>query len=159
MYITDCLSKLNVHIGCSFKLNGYTGCLFKRNTYTDCLYKIKEYTICLFKINVYTGCLSKINVYIDFLFKINECIGCLLMKDIMKPECVLSLNMSWRIYKYGSMLRLEDGNLYLCLKTMSHTIYAAKFEQTIIHQHVLLRRESQSHEPLHVLMRLIIPNR
>jgi len=27
---------------------------------------------------------------------------------------------------------------------MSHTIYAAKFEQTIIHQHVLLRRESQS---------------
>jgi hypothetical protein len=28
---------------------------------------------------------------------------------------------------------------------MSHTIYAAKFEQTIIHQHVHLRRESQSH--------------
>jgi len=28
---------------------------------------------------------------------------------------------------------------------MSHTIYAAKIEQTIIHQHVLLRRESQSH--------------
>jgi hypothetical protein len=28
---------------------------------------------------------------------------------------------------------------------MSHTIYAAKFEQTIIHQHVLLRRESQPH--------------
>ena len=37
---------------------------------------------------------------------------------------------------------------------MSHTIYAAKFEQTIIHQHVHLRRESQSHEPAHVLMRL-----
>jgi hypothetical protein len=30
---------------------------------------------------------------------------------------------------------------------MSHTIYAAKFEQTIIHQHVHLRRESQSHAP------------
>ena len=37
---------------------------------------------------------------------------------------------------------------------MSHTIYAAKFEQTIVHQHVHLRRESQSHAPAHVLMRL-----
>ena len=33
---------------------------------------------------------------------------------------------------------------------MSHTIYAAKFEQTIIHQHVHLRRESQAHAPVHV---------
>jgi hypothetical protein len=40
---------------------------------------------------------------------------------------------------------LEDGNLYLRLRTMSHTIYAATFEQRTIHQHVLLRRESQSH--------------
>ena len=39
---------------------------------------------------------------------------------------------------------------------MSHTIYAAKFEQTIIHQHVNLRRESQSHTPTHVLMRLYL---
>jgi hypothetical protein len=39
----------------------------------------------------------------------------------------------------------KDGNLYLSLRTMSHTIYAAKFEQTIIDQHVLLRRESQSY--------------
>jgi calcineurin-like phosphoesterase family protein len=38
-------------------------------------------------------------------------------------------------------------------ETMSHTIYAAKFEQTIIHQHVHLRRESQSHAQAHVLMR------
>ena len=37
---------------------------------------------------------------------------------------------------------------------MSHTIYTANFEQTIIHQHVHLRRESQSHGPAHVLMRL-----
>ena len=37
---------------------------------------------------------------------------------------------------------------------MSHTIYAAKFEQTILYQHVHLRRESQSHAPPHVLMRL-----
>jgi hypothetical protein len=37
---------------------------------------------------------------------------------------------------------------------MSHTIYDAKFEQTIIHQHVHLRRESQSHAPAHVPMRL-----
>ena len=35
----------------------------------------------------------------------------------------------------------KDGNLYLRLPAMSHTIYAAKFE----HQHVLLRRESQSY--------------
>jgi len=28
---------------------------------------------------------------------------------------------------------LEDGNLYLRLRTMAHTIYAANFEQTIIH--------------------------
>ena len=54
--------------------------------------------------------------------------------------------MGWQILvkkKYGSILYLEDGNLYLRLQTMSHTIYAAKFEQTIIHQHVLLRQESQ----------------
>ena len=37
---------------------------------------------------------------------------------------------------------------------MSHTIYDAKFEQTIIHQHTHLRRESQSHAPAHVLMSL-----
>jgi hypothetical protein len=42
-------------------------------------------------------------------------------------------------------------NLIFC---MSHTIYAAKFEQTIIHQHVHLRRKSQSHALAHVLMRL-----
>jgi hypothetical protein len=34
---------------------------------------------------------------------------------------------------------LEEGNFYLRLRTMSHTIYAAKFEIT----HQLLRRESQ----------------
>jgi uncharacterized protein involved in type VI secretion and phage assembly len=56
-------------------------------------------------------------------------------------------------YKYGSILWLEDGNSYLPLRTMSYTIYAAKFEQTIIHQHVHLRRESQLHAPAHVLMR------
>ena len=44
---------------------------------------------------------------------------------------------------------------------MSHTIYAATFEQTITHQHVLLRRESQSHILLrqesqsHILLRRI----
>jgi len=35
----------------------------------------------------------------------------------------------------------KDGNLYLRLRT----IYAAKFEQTITHQHVILRWESQSY--------------
>jgi hypothetical protein len=34
---------------------------------------------------------------------------------------------------------LEDGNIYLRLRTMSHTIYAVKFKQTIIHQQVHLR--------------------
>jgi hypothetical protein len=43
----------------------------------------------------------------------------------------------------------KDGNLFLRLQTISHTIYATKFEKTITHQHVLLRRESQ----LHVLLR------
>ena len=33
----------------------------------------------------------------------------------------------------------KDGNSYL----RSYTIYAAKFKQTITHQHVHLRRESQ----------------
>jgi hypothetical protein len=32
--------------------------------------------------------------------------------------------------------------------------YAARFEHTIIHQHVHLRRESQSHALAHALMRL-----
>jgi hypothetical protein len=39
-----------------------------------------------------------------------------------------------------------------------HTIYAAKFEQTIIHQHVYLRRESQSYDP-GACANEIIPNR
>jgi hypothetical protein len=43
--------------------------------------------------------------------------------------------------------------IYVCGQ-MLHTIYATKFEQTIIHQHAHLRRESQSHAPAHVLMRL-----
>ena len=37
---------------------------------------------------------------------------------------------------------------------MSHTMYVAKFEQTIIHQHVHLRRESQSNATAHGLMKL-----
>jgi hypothetical protein len=47
---------------------------------------------------------------------------------------------------------VENGYLYLRLWNMSQTIYAAKFEQTIIHQHVHLRSESQSHAPAHLLM-------
>jgi hypothetical protein len=35
----------------------------------------------------------------------------------------------------------EDGYLYLRLRNMSLTMYAAKFEQTIIYQHVHLRRK------------------
>ena len=39
----------------------------------------------------------------------------------------------------------KDGNLYLRLRTMSYSPYAAKFEQKITHQHVLLRQESKSY--------------
>jgi len=39
----------------------------------------------------------------------------------------------------------KDGNLYLHLRAMSHTINAAKFKQTITHQHVLLQQESKSY--------------
>jgi hypothetical protein len=59
-------------------------------------------------------------------------------------RCITWYNIMWYV----------SGFLYLCLWTMSHTIYAAKFEQTIIHQHVHLRWESQSHASAHVLMRL-----
>jgi hypothetical protein len=52
------------------------------------------------------------------------------------------------------MLSLEDCYLYLRMRNMSHTIYAAKLEQTIIPKHVHLRPESQSHAPVHVLMSL-----
>ena len=48
----------------------------------------------------------------------------------------------------------KDDDLYLRLRAMSHTIYAAKFEQTIIHQHVHLRQKGQSNSPVHVRMRL-----
>jgi hypothetical protein len=37
----------------------------------------------------------------------------------------------------------KDSNSYLRFRTMSYTIYAAKFKKTITHQHVHLRRESQ----------------
>ena len=37
---------------------------------------------------------------------------------------------------------------------MSHPIYAAKFEQTTIHEHAHLQRTIQSHAAAHVLMRL-----
>jgi prephenate dehydrogenase len=59
------------------------------------------------------------------------------------------------IYLPTTLLKITlYHNLYWRLRTMSHTMYAAKFEQTIIHQHVHLWRECQSHEPGHMLMRL-----
>ena len=39
----------------------------------------------------------------------------------------------------------KDDHLYLRLRTMSHTIYPDKIEQTITHQHVFLQWESQSY--------------
>jgi hypothetical protein len=95
-----------------------------------------------------------------------------LRNHLGKPECILSFNMGWWIlvfYPELASMNYFDSDmskgtntvvyfdwktviLYLRLRTMSHTIYAAQFEQTIIHQHVHLRRESQSHAPAHVLM-------
>jgi len=37
-------------------------------------------------------------------------------------------------YKYGSMLWLEDDNIYLRLRKMSHTIYAANGNVSHIHR-------------------------
>jgi len=38
------------------------------------------------------------------------------------------------MYKYGSILWLEDGNLYLRMRKMSHTIYAANGKVSHIHR-------------------------
>jgi hypothetical protein len=46
-----------------------------------------------------------------------------------------STNMVHVVYFDG-----KDSNLYLRLREMPLTIYAAIFEQTITHQHVLLRK-------------------
>jgi hypothetical protein len=64
--------------------------------------------------------------------------------------------MSWQILVFYPEQDAKDTHLLISANPwiMSHTIYAANFEQTIIHQQVHLRRESQSHEPAHVLMRL-----
>ena len=40
------------------------------------------------------------------------------------------------MYKYGSIFWLEDGNLYLRLRKMSHTIYAANGKVSHIHRHM-----------------------
>ena len=97
-------------------------------------------------------------IYLDLWPYTIDC----LTHNSWKPGCAFSFNMGWRILVFYSKHILasmnhnyntntvvyfdgKDGNLYLRLRTMSHTIYAAKFEQTITHQHVLLRRESQSY--------------
>jgi hypothetical protein len=43
------------------------------------------------------------------------------------------------------LILMGYGNLYWHLQAMSPTIYAAKFKQTITHQHMLLRWKSQSY--------------
>jgi hypothetical protein len=42
-------------------------------------------------------------------------------------------------YKYGSILWLEDGNLYLRLRKVSHTIYATNGKVTHIHRRMCER--------------------
>jgi len=54
---------------------------------------------------------------------------------------------------------LEDGNLYLRLQTMSHTIYAAKFEQTIIHSSTCTFTTGKSVTWTGACANEIIPNR
>jgi len=39
-------------------------------------------------------------------------------------------------YTYGSIHWLEDGNLYLRLRKMSHTIYAANGEVSHLYRHM-----------------------
>jgi hypothetical protein len=74
--------------------------------------------------------------------------GHLQLSYFILPLCDLSTN-NRNSDMYNSTNTVEyfdwkDDNLYLRLRAMSHTIYAGKFEQTITHQHVHLRRESQS---------------
>jgi hypothetical protein len=47
-------------------------------------------------------------------------------------------------YKYGSILWLEDGNLYLHLRKMSHTIYAANRKVSHIHHQPMLKLPTHS---------------
>jgi hypothetical protein len=54
-------------------------------------------------------------------------------------------------YFDSDMSKSTNTVVYFDCKTV---IYAAKFEQTIIHRHVHLRRKIQSHAPAHVLIRL-----
>jgi hypothetical protein len=49
----------------------------------------------------------------------------------------LSLSFISISYKYGSILWLEDGNLYLCLLKMSHTIYVANGKVSHIHRSMI----------------------
>jgi len=58
-------------------------------------------------------------------------------------EALLCFNMGWQTLVFYTNDG-KDSNLYLRLRAMSHTIHTAKFEQTITHQHVFLRREIQS---------------
>jgi hypothetical protein len=54
--------------------------------------------------------------------------------------------MGWRILVFyfdpdmfkstNTVIYFDWKTVYLRLRTMSHTIYAVKFEQTIIHQHI-----------------------
>ena len=65
------------------------------------------------------------------------------------PSCMASMNY-FDSDMYNSINTVayfdwKDDNLYLRLRAMSHTIYVGKFEQTITHQHVHLRWESQSY--------------
>jgi hypothetical protein len=58
-----------------------------------------------------------------------------------------SVNINYRlpIKVYYRICTLRHIRIEIIHGRMSHTIYAAKFEQTIIHQHVHLGRESQSY--------------
>jgi hypothetical protein len=50
-----------------------------------------------------------------------------------------------RVLRFPPPIKLIASiSLKYCLRTMSHTIYAAKFEQTIIHQHDIYE-ENVSH--------------
>ena len=62
----------------------------------------------------------------------------LTLGSLTYTEDLTMYKQKWYPHMYLTISWWEDGNLYLCLRTMSHTIYTAKFEQMIIHQHVTM---------------------
>jgi hypothetical protein len=75
------------------------------------------------------------------------------MDNTLKPVSYIE-QMYGSLFKYGSILWLEDGNSYLRLRKVSHTIYAANRKVTHIH-----RRMCERDYTYRIRVGLIKPNR